>query len=95
MFLFPMSAQESPAIELLLREGRVARRKPRTHRHRGCRTVWRRWRRCRGRRCSTFPAIILLDDLVAVQRDGADVVLPERIAAVPDEERRLLHEALA
>ena len=41
-----------------------------------------------------FAATLFLDDLVAVQRDGGEALLRERVAALGDEQRRLLREAL-
>ena len=43
----------------------------------------------------SLAAILMVDDLVAVQRRGANVVLRERVAALPESERRVLREALA
>jgi hypothetical protein len=42
-----------------------------------------------------FVSTIWLDDLAAVQRRGGEAVLRERVAALSDDERRVLREALA
>jgi hypothetical protein len=41
-----------------------------------------------------FAATLCLDDLVALQRRGAEALLRERVAALSDSERRVLQEAL-
>jgi hypothetical protein len=41
-----------------------------------------------------FAATFCLDDLVALQRRGAEALLRERVAALSDGERRVLQEAL-
>jgi hypothetical protein len=42
----------------------------------------------------SLAAMVMFDDLVAVQCRGADTVLRERVAALPESERRVLREAL-
>jgi hypothetical protein len=41
-----------------------------------------------------FAATLFVDEFVAVQRDGSEALLRERVAALGDEQRRVLREAL-
>jgi hypothetical protein len=39
-------------------------------------------------------ATLLVDELTTVQHDGGEALLPERVAELGDEQRRVLREAL-
>ncbi len=83
------------AIELLLREGLgrapQAEEKPAPRLPESAAAVEKMsWREMR-----SLAAILMFDDLVAIERRGADVVLRERVAALPESDRRVLREALA
>ncbi len=83
------------AIELLLREGLgrapQAQEKPAPRLPENAAAV----EKMSWQEMQSLAAMLMFDDLVAVQRRGADTVLRERVAALPESERRVLREALA
>ena len=83
------------AIELLLREGLgrapQAEEKPSPRLPESAAAVEKMsWQEMQG-----LAAMLMFDDLVAVQRRGAETVLRERVTALHESERRMLREALA
>ena len=83
------------AIELLLREGLgrapQAEEKPAPQLPEDAAAIGKMsWQEMQ-----SLAATLMFDDLVAVKRRGADAVLRERVAALPESERRVLREALA
>ena len=83
------------AIELLLREGLgrapQAEEKPATRLPENAAAIGKMsWHEMQ-----SLAATLMFDDLVAAHRRGAATVLRERVAALPESERRVLRDALA
>ena len=83
------------AIELLLREGLGQAPQPEDKKAPRLPESAAAIEKMSWQQMQSLAAMLMFDDLVAVKRRGAGVVLRERVAALPESDRRVLREALA